>query len=42
MGQGATRQAGWVTEEELHQQEKKGEQGEEEGLEGVQGEVEEQ
>ena len=42
MWQGATRQVGWVTEEELHQQEKRGEQGEEEGVEGVQGEVEEQ
>ena len=53
MEQGATRQAGWVTEEELHQQEKKGEQGEDKGVEeevegvegeveGVQGEVEEQ
>ena len=42
MGQGATRQAGWVAEEELHQQEKKGAQGEVEGVEGVQGEVEEQ
>ena len=39
MGQGETRQAGWVTEEELHQQVKRGEQGEDEGVEG---EVEEQ
>ena len=46
MGQGETRQAGWVTEEELHQQVKRGEQGEDEGVEGeeegVEGEVEEQ